>query len=102
MCEREALSKDMPKNAPVIVKFIILKEQRLSCLFSLQNPQSYQLQVNRLQELRTSLSNYNIKLTINFSSTLHDREIRFAIDIYCCKICQLVSCEGNIAPLLKL
>lgn len=33
-------------------------------------------QVARLEELRSSLLSYNVALDIEFSQTLHDREIR--------------------------
>ena len=48
-----------------------------SVLFNSQDPNSQNGQNQRLGELAASLQARSVELKINFSQTLHDREIRF-------------------------
>lgn len=43
-----------------------------------EDPESQTNQAKRLQGLKNSLKKYNITLIVEYSSTLHDREIRFS------------------------
>lgn len=50
----------------------------LVVLIFLKDPNSYNQQETRLNEIKESLMKRNVKLTIKFSSGLHDREIRLS------------------------
>ncbi|CAI8046621.1 MIT domain-containing protein 1 [Geodia barretti] len=48
------------------------------CLITGREPQTESLQASSLKELEESLKDYSVVLTVEYSDTLHDREIRFS------------------------
>ena len=68
----------MTENASVCCKssLLITNPSSFSTVQD-EDPESQNQQLKRLQGLKNSLRKHNVDLQINYSSTLHDREVQF-------------------------